>query len=232
MKNKYLEYIIIYLSVAITSVAIAALVRLSAIEMGFDEFTANIIFWAVAGFGLIAYCVLTLTIQGLLEKTTKLFFSKSKRAKEVKEEPEAPKPLSLAEIRAEKQKEIDQQQTERINIAIQYTQKTFAPYISDADMELLCKYIEMYAEGNDFENVSIQSIRTQKLTTLDLCHFGWNIWNHFNISDQWDISQFLKTVFEEKLKEMELETVKKKLKIFESKCTIRIQEDLQALDKQ
>jgi hypothetical protein len=99
-------------------------------------------------------------------------------------------------------------------------------------MESLCKYIEMYAEGNDFENVSIQSIRTKKLTTLDICHFGWNIWNHFNSTDQWSISQFLKIVFEEKLKEMELETVKKKLKIFESKCTIRIQEDLQALDKQ
>jgi hypothetical protein len=172
MKNKYLEYIIIYLSVTIASVAIAALVRLSAIEMGLDEFTANIIFWAVVGLGLVAYCMLTLTIQGLLDKTAKLFFSKSKKKID---EQEATKPLSLDEIRAEKQKEIDQQNLERINTAIQYTQKTFAPHISDSDIELLCKYIEIYAEGNDLENLSIQPIQTKGLTTIDLCHFGWNI---------------------------------------------------------
>ena len=77
MKSKYLEYIIIYLSVVIGCIAIAALVRIVAIEMGADEFTANIVFWMVVGLGVVIYCILTLAIQGLLEKTSKLFFSKS-----------------------------------------------------------------------------------------------------------------------------------------------------------
>jgi hypothetical protein len=229
MKNKYLEYIIIYLSVAIVCFAIGLIVRIMLVDKGVDEFSANTVFLLITGVGVLSYCVLTVVIQGLLDKTVKLFFSKSKKKEN---EQKTAKPLSLDEIRAEKQKELDQQNIERINIAIQYTQKIFAPYISDADMGLLCKYIKMYAEGNNFENLSIQPIQTKGLTTIDICHFGWNIWNHFNTTDQWGVSQFLKKVFEEKMKEMELETVKKKLKIFESKCTIQIQKDLSLLDKQ
>ncbi len=230
MKNKYFEYIIIYLSVAIVCFAIALIVKIMVMSKGVDVFSANTIFWLITGLGVLSYCVLTVVVQGLLDKTAKLFFFKSKK-KENKQETN--RPLSLDEIRAEKQKEIDQQNIERINAAIQYTQRIFASYISDNDMDLLCKYIEMYAEGNDFENVSVQSIRTKELTNIDICHFGWNILNHFKpTADQWGVSRFLKKVFEEKLKEMELETVKKKLKIFESKCTIQIQKDLSLLDKQ
>ncbi len=229
MKNKYYEYIIIYLSVTIVCLAIALIVRIMVMSKGVDEFSANTIFWLITGLGVLSYCVLTVLVQGLLDKTAKLFFSKSKKKEN---EQEGTKPLSLDEIRAEKQKELNQQHIEKINSAIQYTQKTSAPHLSDADMDLLCNYIEMYAEGNDLENASIQSIKTKELTTIDICHFGWNLWNHFNITDQWGASRFLKKVFEEKLKEMELETVKKKLKIFEPKSTIKIQEDLRVLDKQ
>lgn len=224
MNNKYLEYIIIYLSVIIASVAIAALVRISALGIGFDEFTANTIFWAVAGLGIVAYCILTLTIQGLLDKTAKLFFSKSKK---IENEQETSKPISLDEIRAENKKKFDQQCMEKLSIAIRYTQETFASYISDADMDILCKNIEIYATGNNLENMLIHSVRVKELTTIDICHFGWNIWNHFKpIGDQWEISKFLKIAFEEKLKDVELETIKKKLKIFERKCRIQIKESL------
>lgn len=128
MKNKYLEYIIIYLSVAIVCFAIALIVRIMVMNKGVDIFSANTIFWLITGLGVLSYCVLTVVVQGLLDKTAKLFFSRSKKKEN---EQEATKPLSLDEIRAEKQKEIDQQNIERINTAIQYTQKIFAPYISD-----------------------------------------------------------------------------------------------------
>jgi hypothetical protein len=223
MNNKHLEYIIIYLSVAIACVAIAALVRISALGMGFDEFTANTIFWAVAGLGLIAYCVLTLTIQGLLDKTAKLFFSKPKK---IEEEPETANPPSLDEIRTEKQKQLDEQYAEKLKAAIRYTQEILAPYVSDTNMDVLCKNVEIYAAGNDLENITIQPVRVKELTTTDICHFGWNIWNHFDVTDQWEISRFLKTVFEEKLKGIEIKTIKKKLKIFEPNSTIQIQESL------
>jgi hypothetical protein len=84
----------------------------------------------------------------------------------------------------------------------------------------------MYSDGTSFEEITIQPIKVKELTTTDICHFGWNIWNHFNASDQWEASRFIKTVFYDKLKEVELKTVKKKLKIFEPKSIIQIKEQI------
>lgn len=230
VKNKYYEYIIIYLSVAIVCFAIGLIVRATVIAKGVDGFSANTIFWLVAGLGILAYCILTVVIQGLLDKTVELLFSKSKKGKEEKEEPETANPPSLDEIRAEKQRQLAQQYTEKLNTAIGYIQETFAPHISDTDMDLLCKNVEIYAAGNSIEDTTIQSIRVKDLTTADICHFGWNIWNHFDVTDQLGIARFLKVVFKEKLRDMELKTIKKKLKIFELNSTIQIQESLNKIE--
>ncbi|MDR1091123.1 MAG: mobilization protein [Prevotella sp.] len=224
MKNKYYEYIIIYLSVALVCAAIGLIVRTTVVAKGVDAFSANTIFWLITGLGVLTYCVLTVVIQGLLGKTTEIFFSKRKNVKP--EQPETIKPLSLEEIRSEKQEQINQQKAEKLDIAIHYTQKMFAPYISDADMSLLCDYVKMYSEGTSFEEITIQPIKVKELTTTDICHFGWNIWNHFNVGDQWKAARFIKTVFYDKLKEVELKTIKKKLKIFEPKSIIQIKEQI------
>jgi len=166
MKNKYLEYIIIYLSVVIGCIAIAALVRIAAIGVGTDEFTANIVFWVVVGLGVLIYCILTLAIQGLLEKISKIVFPKSKKTIE---RLDINKSFSLDEIRFEKQKQIDQQKNQKLNIAILYTQKMFALYTSDADMNLLCKYIGMYSEGASFEKITIQPICTLTIKNCIMC---------------------------------------------------------------
>lgn len=230
MKNKYYEYIIIYLSVAIVCFAIGLIVRATVVAQGVDKFSANTIFWLVAGLGILAYCVLTVVIQGLLDKTVKLFFSKLKKRKEEIEESETANPPSLDEIRTEKLRQLALQYTEKLNTAIRYTQNTFAPYISDTDMDLLCKNIEIYTDGNSIEGKTILPVRVKDLTTVDICHYGWNIWNHFDVTDQWGIARFLKAVFKEKLKDMELKTIKKKLKIFEPNSTIQIQESLNKTD--
>lgn len=224
MKSKYLEYIIIYLSVVIGCISIAVLVRIAAIGVGADEFTANIVFWGVTGLGILAYCILTLAIQGLLEKTFKLFFPKSKKSKE---QQAIAKSLSLDEIRTEKQKQIDLQKAEKLNIAILYSQKIFAPYISDTDMNRLCKYIELYSEGTSFEKITIQPVRVKGLTTIDIFHFGWNIWKHFTVSKQDEIAIFLKKIFADHLRDVEPETIKRHLRDDELKGIIKIQENLQ-----
>jgi hypothetical protein len=228
MKNKYYEYIIIYLSVAIVCAAIGLIVRVTVVAKGVDAFSANTIFWLITGLGVLTYCVLTVVIQGLLDKTTKIFFSKRKNVKP--EQPETVKPLSLEEIRSEKQEQINQQKAEKLDVANYYTQQIFAPYISDVNMSLLCDYVKMYSEETSFEEITIQPIRIKELTTTDVCNFGWNIWNHFDISDQWEIARFLKAVFQDNLKDTDLKTVKKKLKIFEPNSTIKIQESLQIVE--
>ena len=223
MKSKYLEYIIIYLSVVIGCIAIAARVRIVAIEMGADEFTANIVFWMVVGLGVVIYCILTLAIQGLLEKTSKIFFQKSKKTIE---RLNINKSFSLDEIRSEKQKQIDEQKNQKLNIAILYTRKTFALYTSDADMNLLCKYIGMYSEGTSFEKTTTQPVKVKELTTVDIYHFGWNIWNFFKPRNQMEVAQFLKSVFADLLKDVQVESIKKHLKDDELKGVIKIQESL------
>ncbi len=231
MKNKYHEYIIIYLSVAIGCFAIGLIVRATVVTQGVDTFSANTIFWLIAGLGIISYCVLTIAIKGLLDKTGKLLFPKPKQVKEVpKPEEELVKQLSLDEIRAEKQKKLALQYTEKLNTAIRYTQETLALYVSDADMDLLCENIEIYAAGSDLNTPTFKPVKVKDLTTVDICHFGWNIWNNFDVTDQWGIARFLKAVFEEKLKDMELKTIKKKLKIFEPNSTIQIEESLNKTD--
>ncbi|MEA5128317.1 MAG: mobilization protein [Proteiniphilum sp.] len=223
MKSKHLEYIIIYLSVVIGCIAIAVLVRIAAIEIGVDEFTANIVFWIVIGLGIIIYCILTLIIQGLLEKTSQLFFLKSKKPKG---QGDIVRSLSLDEIRSEKKKQIDQQKNQKLNIAILYTRKTFALYTSDTDMNLLCRYIGMYSEGTFFEKVAIQPIRVKEFTPIDIYHFGWNIWNFFKPRNQVEIAHFLKNIFPDILRDVQVESIKKHLKDDELRGIIKIQDNL------
>ena len=113
-----------------------------------------------------------------------------------------------------------------LKIALEYTQTTFAPYLIDANITLLCSHITLYAEQKELKNITPIKLDKQ-LTTIDIYHFGWNIWNHFQVSDQVQMARFLKTVFSHTLREVDdVETIKKKLKIFEPKCKIQIRENL------
>ncbi|KAA6299997.1 MAG: hypothetical protein EZS26_003858 [Candidatus Ordinivivax streblomastigis] len=114
-------------------------------------------------------------------------------------------------------------------IAIQYTQTTFTPYLADLDIIRLCGYIDLYAERKEFKNLTLVKVNTQ-LTTIDIYHFGWNIWNHFKfgkVGKQDDMALFLKIVFAHTLREVEIETIKKHLKKDdEQKGIIKIKEDI------
>ncbi|PDP70321.1 hypothetical protein CLI85_10065 [Tannerella forsythia] len=72
----------------------------------------------------------------------------------------------------------------------------------------------------------MQSIRVKTLSSLDLFHFGWNIWKHFSIGKQDEVALFLKLVFAEALKDVEPETIKSHLKDDEQKGLIKIQKCL------
>ena len=87
-----------------------------------------------------------------------------------------------------------------MEIAISYTQHEFAPYVSDDDLKELCQHITAYSEGNILQNP--QPVRVVKLTSLDLYHFGWNIWKHFSIGKQDEVALFLNLVFAEALKDV------------------------------
>lgn len=222
MQSKYFEHIIVYLSVLVVCVLIGLLARLIIIGAGVDEFTANTVFWAVSAFGLIVYAVLTLLIEGLFSATLKKFFPKKEQLKATENTPVQTE--SLEEIRAKQQRKIDDKKRAKRDFAVQYTRKEFAPYISDKDLALLCRYVELYAD--QLPLTDIQPIRVKTLTTLDLYHFGWNIWKYLNVSNQQDIAIFLKNVFVHNLKDVEPDSIKSHLKDEPKKGVILVVERL------
>ena len=82
--------------------------------------------------------------------------------------------------------------------------------------------MQLYADQLPLND--IQSIRVKTLSSLDLFHFGWNIWKHFSIGKQDEVALFLKLVFAEALKDVEPETIKSHLKDDEQKGQSRAYE--------
>lgn len=208
MNTKYFEHIIVYLSVLVVCVLIGLLARLIVVGAGVDEFTANTVFWAVTAFGVIVYAVLTKLIEGLFSATLRKFFPKKAHKKTIDATPVQTE--SLEEIRTKQKRQMDDKKRAKRDYAVQYTRKEFAPYVSDDDMERLCRYVELYASQNPLTD--IQPIRVKTLTNLDIYHFGWNIWNYLNVSKQDDIALFLKKVFALHLKDVEPDSIKSHLK--------------------
>jgi hypothetical protein len=167
-------------------------------------------------------------IHGLLRMSPKIPYFKN-RMKSVPPSNEITEsitePFSLEDIRKEQLQNRKKEQEDILNIALGYTRKTFAPYVSDEQVELLCNNLKIYADKLSLE--ALHPIKTSKdLLTIDIFHFGWNVWNHFKISKQIDIAHFLKKVFPDILKDVEVETIKRHLKDEELKGIIKIRERL------
>ncbi|ERJ87909.1 hypothetical protein HMPREF1990_01601 [Porphyromonas gingivalis W4087] len=120
--------------------------------------------------------------------------SSPQEKKEVEQDlaPKSIEPEFIQEIRVNQQRKQSDKSKEKLEIAISYTQHEFAPYVSDDDLKELCQHITAYSEGNILQNP--QPVRVVKLTSLDLYHFGWNIWKHFSIGKQ-DGCSFPQTCF-------------------------------------
>lgn len=134
--------------------------------------------------------------------------------------------LDLDKIRQDKAAQVSNELQERINIAHLYTQRTFAPHMSDESMIDMLHNINIYATKGD--NSQLRAIYTKGLQYYDLFHYGWNIWNHFGVSQkQRAITIFLKTVFPHDLKNYDtLDGITRKLKMFAPNDTIKICENL------
>jgi hypothetical protein len=221
MKHSLLQYIILYAIVACVALVLATLARISATSMGFDGFTSFMVFIIILVIEIIVYLSINVFLQALMLPWIGKGLSKipyfRKRIK-----------VDNSKIRAEhSQSKIQEWDTTKA-IANQYTKLTFAPYLADSEIIRLCNYINLYAEKKEFRNLS--SIKgNNQLSTTDILHFGWNIWNHFKVGkvgNQDDMALFLKIVFAHTLREVEIESVKKHLKDDERKGIIKIKENI------
>ena len=241
MEDKNLENIILYLIVGFAGGVFATIARLFTLMMGFDAFTANVCFFLAIVVALSVYLSIHVVLRKLLipwiGKIIVLipFFRRNIKANKltenqsfnIKAEPQTEFPLSnLEEIRKVYQLEAERKQDETRVTAILYTQTIFAPFILDQDLNRLCHYIELYSERKELVQITPIKVSDQ-INTTDVYHFGWNIWNHFRISDQNGMAIFLKKVFAPTLKEVsDIETIKKKLRIQDQNCTIKLNSNL------
>jgi len=233
MKNNRLEYIILYVLVASAALIIATLARLSAVSLGVDNFTAFFVFFVVLCIEVAFYLSIHVVLQGLmlpwiawLLLKVPYFKNKTKSTRPIdKITIHTTEPPSLEDIRNEQLQNKAKELEEKLNTALNYTRKTFAPYASDGQIEVLCGNLQLYADKLNLEK--LHSIKISKdLSSVDISHFGWNIWNHFNVGKRIEIAHFLKRVFPDILKDAEVESIKSHLKDDELKGIIKIRKSL------
>lgn len=243
MKNNILEYIILYIIVACVALVIATLARMSAVLMGFDGFTTFMVFIIVLIILAIVYLSIHVVLQNMMlpwigNGLAKIpYFRKKIEQRQVSQIVADPKieekeakidisesDVSLDDIRNEQQKNIAKEQEDILNIALDYTRKSFALYLSDEDLNILCRNIRAYM--NRLDENELKPVKVKELSTIDLRHFGWNIWNYFKPRNQMDIANLLKIVFPDIFKDVTAETIKSHLKDDELKGIIKIKEVL------
>lgn len=253
MKIKYFENIVKYLPVLLACILIGLFGREHFIKKGADEFTVHIIFWIYVGLGILIFALIILFLEPVvrlvlkpLSKNVKTDFIENEIADENENHNEGKNndendyqneanPTESIEVivensidteevrKIDREKELQEYQ-EKLQIAINYTKVQFAPYLSDEGIDLLCNAIQAYSKQEKIS--SDVSIKIYKLSNLDLYHFGWNIWKHFEVSNQLGIAIFLKSVFADALKDVEVESIKRHLKDDERKGMIKITDNL------
>ena len=229
-----------------TGIAALALIfrYLFIIKWGFDAFGASLVFIIIFVVGVVFF----ISYLELLQKIGSRFFKKKEQPKieliedeivediepTVELEPEEPienetRANDLDAIREKHEQDEIIRKRETLEVAIQYTRTTFAPFADDQNINRLCEYVIQYSTGTKLKDV--EPVRVKDLQNIDLYHFGWNIWNHFRINTQEDIALFLKFVFARNLKDVDTGTIRKKLTLNEGKFKAKLIKDLCEFDK-
>lgn len=131
--------------------------------------------------------------------------------------------VNLESIRKNQLQQKQQNESVKLQIALDYSRNQFALYVTDEDLDALCNAVSLYSKNEKIPNDI--SVHTKELNNLDLYHFGWNIWNYFRPIKQEEISKLLKTVFVS-LDDIDLDSIKAHLKDEPKKGIITIQENL------
>lgn len=244
MNYKDSENILLIICGAMGIAALALIFRyLFIAKWGFDYFGANLVFIIIFVVGLVFF----IFYLEIIQKVIPPLFKRRKQTIEnqdilpesntvedieptIESEPEEhivnePPVINELDIIREKheQDEIIRKR-EVLDVAIQYTRTTFAPFADDQNINRLCEYVIKYSTGIELKN--IEPVRVKDLQNIDLYHFGWNIWNHFRINTQDDIALFLKVVFAKNLKGVDTSTIRKKLTFNDELSKINLKKKL------
>ena len=226
--KKINSHVILLLTVIIAGLMVAASGRWIALEKGADTGPAHLIFLIICGIAVVVYLTLVTTLSQLLT----LFFTKhqakrkpsatvpenspeSEQIPELKPINESPILAPIEELKQAAEVQLARRTTEQIHTFHEYSHYTVGPYVSAEGLSLLCDCIELYARSEKLPKDLIP-IRTEKLSNLDLFHFGWNMAEYFNVGKKYEIVPWLQQVFAN-LRELEPSYIKGKLFTSETK---------------
>lgn len=243
MKTEKLEKQTLTGLVFSANVIVGAMARQMVLHYGLDAFNGYVAF----GICILMLTVIYINLQELFKKTLSPFLDtlfmkfpnyRKKRKVETEdskgtteEEPwtkeaatNPPPSMDYAQIRLSAMKAKEQAEQEKLTTVLTYTRESFAPYMKEDDLNILCEYICLFHADKNFPKV-IRTVKVDSaIRTIDLMHFGWNIGYQFSKTGI-QIATFIKRVFAEALKESEISTLKSKLRL-EGKCTIKIDTSL------
>lgn len=222
--RKINSHIILLLIVFIAGLTIAMVGRLVVLEKGVDTGTANLTFVIILGVCVIAYLIILATLSHVIvpwimkklpnKKNTASTITDDNVSNETtfdgtrcSQKGKMPE-QSIEEIRKDAEKRHTEKQNAKINLFIEYSHVTMAPYITDDELFRLDKYIEYYARKESLPD-NLTPIKPKTLKNPDMFHFGWNMVHYFGYDKQ-DVVPWLKQIFLQ-LRDLEDSTIKGKL---------------------
>ena len=138
-----------------------------------------------------------------------------------------PVPSTYKQYRKEALQARAEEEQAKLEVVTEYTQRTLAPYMSEAELNKLCLQVSLFL-AYDWANERGESVKVSpEIKSIDLMHFGWNIAQPFKKSRK-EIASFLKQTFAQTLADVEVSTLQRKLTNTEGKHLIRLQPDLLA----
>lgn len=212
--RKINSHIILLSIVLLVGVTISMIWRRIMIEKGFDAGTANLTFVIILGICVIAYLVIIATLAHVIFPWIEKKIPRKKKAKPIvppnntPDEKEKTPEMSIEEIRQNANKFHIEEQNSKINLFLEYSHLTMAPYLTDDELFQLDEYIQCYAREDVLPD-NPNPIKPRKLKNPDMFHFGWNMTHYFGYDKQ-DVVPWLQAVFFG-LNKLSFSTIKGKL---------------------
>ncbi len=209
--------------VIVISLIVATLIRLITLANGVDSGTANLVFAIVIGVCVVVY----LTIWAVVGESFIPWVMKKLALKRAIPQPDEtttlpataqlPKPIlpTIEETKDAAEKQHAAKRAQKLRVFLEYTHLTVGIYVSAEVLERLGEYISYYAQEEPLP-IDLTPIRTEKLSNLDLFHFGWNMAEYFGISKKYEVVPWLQQVFAN-LRDLEPSYIKGKLFTSETK---------------
>lgn len=211
--RKINSHIVLLLIIIIVGLTIAMLGRLIVLDKGFDTGTANLTFVIVFGICIIGYLIILGTlahaiIPWIMGKLPKKKYVPTVIQSAVLNEKEETSKQLIDNIRQDSERRYLEKQNTQINLFLEYSHLSIAPFVTDDELLRLDEYIQCYARDESLPG-SLIPIKPKKLKNPDMFHFGWNMAHYFDHKKQ-DVVPWLQRVFAD-LQELEYSYIKGKL---------------------